>query len=95
MRSGDFGPASISCSRRGMSILFEPQARLRENTMILLRNVLAALLLAFVAAGAQAQAQLGRDYILLDPPRAVSSGDKIEVIEFFYYGCAVCYELEP
>ena len=63
--------------------------------MILLKNVLAALLLAFAAAGAQAQVQLGRDYVLLDPPRAVSSGDKIEVIEFFYYGCAVCYELEP
>jgi thiol:disulfide interchange protein DsbA len=25
----------------------------------------------------------------------VASGDKIEVIEFFYYGCSVCYELEP
>jgi len=63
--------------------------------MILLRNALAAFLLALAAAGAQAQAQLGRDYIRLDPPRAVTSGDKIEVIEFFYYGCPVCYELEP
>ncbi|MBE0613545.1 MAG: thiol:disulfide interchange protein DsbA/DsbL [Burkholderiales bacterium] len=63
--------------------------------MILLRNALAALILTLVATGALAQAQLGRDYILLDPPRAVTSGDKIEVIEFFYYGCPVCYELEP
>jgi thiol:disulfide interchange protein DsbA len=63
--------------------------------MALLRNVLAALLLALAAAGAHAQAQLGRDYIRLDPPHAVTSGDKIEVIEFFYYGCPVCYELEP
>lgn len=63
--------------------------------MILLRKNLAALLLALAAAGVQAQAQLGRDYLRLDPPRAVASGDKIEVIEFFYYGCPVCYELEP
>ncbi|MGP1677291.1 MAG: thiol:disulfide interchange protein DsbA/DsbL [Burkholderiales bacterium] len=63
--------------------------------MILLRKILVALLLALAATGVQALAQLGRDYIRLDPPRAVTSGDKIEVIEFFYYGCPVCYELEP
>ena len=67
--------------------------------MILLRKALAALLLALAAAGAHAQAQslpqLGREYLRLDPPRAVATGDKIEVIEFFYYGCPVCYELEP
>lgn len=65
--------------------------------MILLRKALAALLLALAAAGAYAQSvpQLGRDYLRLDPPRTVTSGDKIEVIEFFYYGCPVCYELEP
>ncbi len=63
--------------------------------MILLKKAVAGLLLALAVTGVQAQAQLGRDYILLDPPRAVTSGDKIEVIEFFYYGCPVCYELEP
>ncbi len=56
-----------------------------------------ALALALPAAHAQAPAlpQLSRDYVRLDPPRPVTSGDKIEVIEFFYYGCPVCYELEP
>ena len=67
--------------------------------MILIRKALAMLMLALAAIGAQAQApsapQLGRDYVRLDPPRAVATGDKIEVIEFFYYGCPVCYELEP
>ncbi|MBK5105718.1 MAG: thiol:disulfide interchange protein DsbA/DsbL [Burkholderiales bacterium] len=65
--------------------------------MMLFRNALAALLLTLAAALAQAQSapQLGRNYIRLDPPQAVSSGDRIEVIEFFYYGCPVCYELEP
>ena len=50
---------------------------------------------ANVIAQAQTLPQLSRDYIRLDPPRPVASGDKIEVIEFFYYGCPVCYELEP
>ena len=58
---------------------------------------IAVLLLAFAPANAQAQPvpQLSRDYLRLDTPRPVTSGDKIEVIEFFYYGCPVCYELEP
>ena len=70
--------------------------------MVVLRKTLAALamfLFALAAAGVHAQApalpQLNRDYLRLDPPRPVASGDKIEVIEFFYYGCPVCYELEP
>jgi thiol:disulfide interchange protein DsbA len=73
--------------------------------MIFLRNTLAliaVLVFAFAADNSQAQTQaqqpipqLSRDYTRLDPPRPVSSGDKIEVIEFFYYGCPVCYELEP
>ena len=62
---------------------------------VVLRKVLAMLMLALAAAGAQAQPQLGSDYVRLDPPRAVTSGDRIEVLEFFYYGCPVCYELEP
>ncbi len=61
--------------------------------------VFAALWLVLGAGSVQAQAQplpqLSRDFVRLDPPRPVASGDKIEVIEFFYYGCPVCYELEP
>lgn len=67
--------------------------------MIAIRIALATAVLALAAAAAHAQAptalQAGRDYIRLDPSHAVTSGDKIEVIEFFYYGCPVCYELEP
>lgn len=59
---------------------------------------LAAILLALAPAGVQAQAQSmpqpDREFVRLDPPRPVAGGDKIEVIEFFYYGCPVCYELE-
>jgi len=56
---------------------------------------LAGLLLAALAGAAQAQPVAGRDYQELDPPRLVSSGGRIEVIEFFYYGCPVCYEAQP
>lgn len=31
----------------------------------------------------------------LNPPRPVESGGKIEVLEFFWYGCIHCYNLEP
>jgi len=70
--------------------------------MTTLRKTLAALALLMLAlavtgipAQAQSKPQLSREYVRLDPPRPVTSGDKIEVIEFFYYGCPVCYELEP
>ncbi len=67
--------------------------------MIFMRKSLAAVavfVLALAAGSLQAQTpQLGKDYVRLDPPRPVTSGDRIEVIEFFYYGCPICYELEP
>lgn len=54
-----------------------------------------ALFIALVATGAIAQANLRSEVVRLDPPRPVATGERIEVIEFFYYGCPVCYELEP
>jgi protein dithiol oxidoreductase (disulfide-forming) len=52
-------------------------------------------LLACACTIARAQPVAGREYIVLDPPRQVQTGDKIEVLEFFYYGCPVCYEAQP
>ncbi len=37
----------------------------------------------------------GRHYTVLPFPAAVETGDKIEVREFFWYGCPHCYVLEP
>lgn len=54
---------------------------------------LAALVLACAAAQA-APPLAGREYQLLEPPRPSPRG-KIEVIEFFWYGCPVCYEAQP
>ena len=51
--------------------------------------VAAALL---ISGAAFAEAQLGKDYTLLSPAQPTSS-KKIEVLEFFFYGCSHCYHL--
>lgn len=58
---------------------------------------LALLLCAFMTADASAQQALvvGRDYTLVNPPQPTDSGRKVEVVEFFWYGCPHCYHLEP
>lgn len=55
-------------------------------------GVLAAM--AF-AGGAAADLVEGKEYSRLKVPHAVDSGKKIEVIEFFSYGCPHCNDLEP
>ncbi len=50
--------------------------------------------LLVLPAGAGAQLLEGRDYIAIGP-HSVETGERIEVIEFFYYGCHTCYLLEP
>jgi thiol:disulfide interchange protein DsbA len=60
-----------------------------------MRNGLAALALMLACFAAHAQPVAGRDFQELSPPRPVSTGERIEVLEFFYYGCPVCYEAQP
>jgi thiol:disulfide interchange protein DsbA len=45
--------------------------------------------------GAWAQLTPGKDYQLINPAQPTSSGAKVEVIEFFYYGCPGCNGLQP
>lgn len=35
------------------------------------------------------------EYQRIDPPRSTAAGQRIEVIEFFYYGCESCDRFEP
>lgn len=53
--------------------------------------------LAWFAATAAWPADLveGKDYMRLKNPQLVETGKKIEVIEFFSYGCPHCNDLEP
>lgn len=47
------------------------------------------------AALAFATMTAGKDYVALSQPLPVDSGDKVEVTEFFWYGCPHCFDLEP
>ena len=42
-----------------------------------------------------AEPQLGKDYAVLNPPQPTHSDGKIEVLEFFFYGCSHCFKLHP
>lgn len=54
------------------------------------------LLSAALALSANAQGPArGGPYTELNPPQATESSGKVEVIEFFWYGCPHCYALEP
>ena len=57
------------------------------------RRILIAALAAAPFAGARAQPKF--NFGELKPSQPVDSGSKIEVLEFFWYGCIHCYNLEP
>ena len=49
-----------------------------------------------VAAAQNASApETGVDYLVLEVPQPLESGDKIEVIEFFQYSCPHCFAFTP
>ena len=56
-----------------------------------LKSLLLAAASLVLAAGASAQAP----FATLSPPQPTEGGGKIEVVEFFWYGCPHCYSLEP
>jgi thiol:disulfide interchange protein DsbA len=57
---------------------------------------LASLGLAPSIARAQAAPVAGKDYLKLEAPAPLTAPQgKIEVIEFFWYGCPHCYAIEP
>lgn len=47
-----------------------------------------------VCGTASAELQPGKDYSLLNSPQPTST-KKIEVLEFFFYGCSHCFHLHP
>ena len=52
-------------------------------------------LLAFAGATASAQLVAGKDYQVIKPPQPTASGNHVEVLEFFWYGCPHCAHLQP
>ncbi|HMM45843.1 MAG TPA: thiol:disulfide interchange protein DsbA/DsbL [Candidatus Macondimonas sp.] len=57
--------------------------------------LIACLLLVAGVAGADPGYQEGVQYRLVDNPQRITSGAKVEVAEFFSYGCHICYDIEP
>jgi thiol:disulfide interchange protein DsbA len=51
-------------------------------------------LLAMAQPG-QASFEEGKNYDLIAPALRTANPDKIEVVEFFWYGCGHCYTFEP
>ncbi|MDP2639084.1 MAG: thiol:disulfide interchange protein DsbA/DsbL [Betaproteobacteria bacterium] len=61
----------------------------------MLKRLLAALVVFFAVGVAQAQPAAGVEYRGLSPAQPTDTPGKIEVIEFFWYGCPHCYNFEP
>jgi thiol:disulfide interchange protein DsbA len=53
--------------------------------------------LTFLALSTSLQASIvaGHDYVVLDVPQRLENNGKIEVVEFFSWGCPHCYEFYP
>ena len=56
---------------------------------------IAAIAIALPAYSQVKQPVLGKDYLELSNPQPTETGNKIEVVEFFWYRCPHCYALEP
>lgn len=54
----------------------------------------ASFMAASIAATAQEQMTEGKEFVRIKAPQTVESGAKIEVIEFYSYGCNHCRDLE-
>lgn len=72
-----------------------------ENEMTLIDRLrglalLAALAMPFFAGSVGAAPPvLEKEYRVINPAQPSDGSKKIEVVEFFYYGCPHCYDLEP
>jgi len=65
--------------------------------MMSVRKLFLGMALAVLSWSAYAAPAEGIDYRKIDPPQhpSASSGDRIEVLEFFSYGCPHCNEFYP
>ena len=59
------------------------------------KRLIAAFLMLCAASLVQAQPTAGVEYRELSPPQPTDVPGKIEVVEFFWYGCPHCYNFEP
>ncbi|MGA7749766.1 MAG: thiol:disulfide interchange protein DsbA/DsbL [Gallionella sp.] len=63
------------------------------KSLVIIKSLVIAISL-LVSGAAFASAEVGKDYSLLNPPQPTET-KKIEVLEFFFYGCSHCFHLHP
>lgn len=56
---------------------------------------LLVLLVLLASTQVYAASGIGSEYRQIEPAQPTRSGNKIEVLEFFFYGCSHCYHLHP
>jgi thiol:disulfide interchange protein DsbA len=69
-----------------------------STILVVFRRLLllaAALAVALPFAAAAQALEEGKNYQRIKSPQPVETGDKIEVLEFFSYGCPHCADLDP
>ncbi len=66
-----------------------------RKIIITLQILLSLFVLGQQAAMAQQGADAKPKFVELKPAQPTQSGDKIEVVEVFWYGCPHCYSFEP
>src|SRR5262245_54815832 len=59
------------------------------------RRVFVTIALLLVAAPTWADVVAGRDYLVLPVAQRTDAPGKVEVIEFFNYGCPYCFQFHP
>lgn len=62
-----------------------------------MKNLFKSLIVAasLLIGGAAIAATEGKDYTVLSPAQPTNNSKKIEVLEFFFYGCSHCFHLHP
>jgi thiol:disulfide interchange protein DsbA len=70
---------------------------LSKSKRTLLSAAVLGLTISFsgLSAAQSPKIEEGFDYRILPTPQPVESKGKVEVIEFFWYGCPHCYDFEP
>ena len=58
-------------------------------------RALVVLVVSMIAASSASAQELGRDYSRLTLPQTPGTAEKVEVLEFFSWGCSHCAEMHP
>ncbi|WP_062306607.1 thiol:disulfide interchange protein DsbA/DsbL [Polynucleobacter sinensis] len=68
---------------------------LSKRALFSMVGLMLALSVAGIATAQSTKIEEGFDYRILPMPQPVETKGKVEVIEFFWYGCPHCYDFEP